>query len=73
MIEAQGLMWEALDALIAKDVMRQPAVLRSGSTDPGMLLPLVVVTRAENLILTSDWARNTRFLLCLVLFVAYLF
>jgi hypothetical protein len=44
LIEAQGLMWEALDALIAKDVMRQPAVLRSGSTDPGMLLPLVVVT-----------------------------
>jgi hypothetical protein len=44
LIEAHELMWEVLDALIAKGVVRQPAVLRSGSADPGMLLPLVVVT-----------------------------
>lgn len=48
LIEGHELMWEVLDALVEQGIVRQPSVLRTGTTDPAMLLPLLVVTVQEH-------------------------
>ncbi len=48
LIETHELMWEVLDALVQQGIVRQPSVLKTGTTDPAMLLPLLVVTVKEH-------------------------
>ena len=43
-IDTHELIWEMLDALTARGVVQQPAVLRTGPTPPEALLPLLILT-----------------------------
>ena len=43
-IDTHELIWEILDALVARGLLQQPAVLRAGPTTPEHLLPLLVLT-----------------------------